>query len=167
MKLKTFASTALLSLATAGFVATPALASDELTIVETAIATDGFSSLVAAVTAAGLVETLSSDGPFTVFAPTDEAFAALPEETLAYLLSEEGKEDLTAILLYHVVPGEVLSSDLAGQALSAETAGGIAVDIDATMGNVIVGGATVVAADVETSNGVIHVIDTVILPPES
>ena len=125
-----------------------------------------FSSLVAAVTAADLAETLSGEGPFTVFAPTDEAFAALPEDTLNFLLSEEGKEQLTEILLYHVVPGKVMSGDLAGQELSVATAGGPEVMIDATGDGVIVGGANVIAADVETSNGVIHVIDTVILPPE-
>ena len=166
MKLKTLAATALLSLSTAGFVAAPALADGHgATLVETAIAADDFSALVAAVTAAELVETLSGDGPFTVFAPTDEAFAALPAETLDFLLSEDGKDDLTSILLYHVVPGKVMAADLADQKLSVATASGVEVEIDATMGGVMVGGANVIATDVEASNGVIHVIDAVILPP--
>ncbi|MEM9783114.1 MAG: fasciclin domain-containing protein [Pseudomonadota bacterium] len=132
-------------------------------IVATAIAADGFETLVAAVQAAGLVETLQGEGPFTVFAPTDEAFAALPEGTVENLLKPENKDQLVAVLTYHVVPGKVMSSDLAGQKVSPETVQGTTVDIDATSG-VTVDGATVVAADIEASNGVIHVIDAVILP---
>ena len=132
-------------------------------IVDTAIAADGFETLVAAVQAAGLVDTLKSEGPFTVFAPTDEAFAALPEGTVESLLMPENRDQLVAVLTYHVLPGMVMSSDIAGQTLSPETVQGSTVDIDATDG-VTVDGATVVAADIEASNGVIHVIDAVILP---
>ena len=133
-------------------------------IVETAVAADGFNTLVAAVQAADLVETLKGDGPFTVFAPTDAAFEALPAGTVEDLLKPENKEDLVAVLTYHVVPGKVLSSDLAGKALEPETVQGTTVAIDATGDSVMVDGARVVAADVEASNGVIHVIDAVILP---
>ncbi|NBB82819.1 MAG: fasciclin domain-containing protein [Alphaproteobacteria bacterium] len=132
-------------------------------IVDTAIAADDFNTLVAAVQAAGLVETLKGDGPFTVFAPTDAAFAALPEGTVETLLMPENRDQLTAILTYHVVPGEVTSDQLAGQTLSATTVQGSDLAIDATDG-VMVNDATVVAADVMASNGVIHVIDTVLLP---
>ncbi|MEM6973027.1 MAG: fasciclin domain-containing protein [Pseudomonadota bacterium] len=132
-------------------------------LVTTAVEADGFNTLVAAVKAAGLVETLQGDGPFTVFAPTDEAFAALPEGTVADLLKPENKDQLVAVLTYHVVPGKVMSSDLAGQKVSPTTVQGTTVDIDATNG-VKVDDATVVAADIEASNGVIHVIDSVILP---
>ena len=100
-----------------------------------------------------------------LFAPTDEAFAALPEGTLEALLAEDGLATLTSILTYHVVPGKVMSTDILGQKLEAATAAGIPVAIDATMGSVMVGGAKVITADIETSNGVIHVIDAVILPP--
>ncbi|HCH99382.1 MAG: Nex18 symbiotically induced protein [Geminicoccus sp.] len=134
-------------------------------IVDTAVEAGAFNTLVAAVQAAGLVETLKSDGPFTVFAPSDEAFAALPEGTLEALLAEDGLATLTSILTYHVVPGKVMSTDILGQKLEAATAAGIPVAIDATMGSVMVGGAKVITADIETSNGVIHVIDAVILPP--
>ena len=132
-------------------------------IVDTAIEAGAFQTLVAAVKAAGLVETLKGDGPFTVFAPTDEAFAKLPAGTVENLLKQENKDQLVAVLTYHVVPGKVMSSDIAGKKLSAETVQGSNVAIDATSG-VKVDGASVVTADVETSNGVIHVIDSVILP---
>lgn len=134
-------------------------------IVDTAVAAGSFSTLVTAVQTAGLVETLKGDGPFTVFAPTDEAFAALPEGTVESLLLEENRDQLTQILTYHVVPGKVMSSDIAGQALEADTVAGLKLAIDATDG-VVVGGANVVTADIEASNGVIHVVDAVILPPE-
>ena len=134
-------------------------------IVDTAIAAGQFETLVAAVQAAGLVETLRGPGPFTVFAPTDEAFAALPDGTVESLLQPENRDQLVAILTYHVVPGKVMSTDILGQKLEATTAAGIPVAIDATMGSVMVGGAKVITADIETSNGVIHVIDAVILPP--
>lgn len=132
-------------------------------IVDTAVAAGQFNTLVAAVQAADLVETLKSPGPFTVFAPTDEAFAALPEGTVDSLLLPENKDQLQAVLTYHVLSGKVMSGDIAGQALEVETVQGSTVDIDATDG-VKVDGANVVAADIETSNGVIHVIDAVILP---
>ena len=132
-------------------------------IVDTAIAADDFDTLVAAVQAADLVDTLKSDGPFTVFAPTDAAFAALPEGTVESLLQPENRDQLVAVLTYHVIPGAVMSSDIAGQTLSPETVQGSTVDIDATDG-VTIDGAQVIQADIEASNGVIHVIDAVILP---
>ncbi|MFT6294967.1 MAG: putative surface protein with fasciclin (FAS1) repeats [Glaciecola sp.] len=132
-------------------------------IVDTAIAAGQFETLVAAVQAAGLVETLKSEGPFTVFAPTDAAFAALPAGTVANLLKPENKDQLIAVLTYHVIPGAVMSGDIAGKKLMVATVQGSEVSIDATMG-VKVDNATVVTADIETSNGVIHVIDQVILP---
>lgn len=134
-------------------------------IVDTAIAAGSFETLVAAVQAAGLVDTLRGEGPFTVFAPTDEAFAALPEGTVESLLQEENRDQLVSILTYHVIPGKVMSSDIAGQTLSVETVQGMELAIDATDG-VRVGEATVVTADVEASNGVIHVIDTVLIPAQ-
>ena len=133
------------------------------TIVDVASSTDGFSTLVAAVGAAGLGETLSGEGPFTVFAPTDEAFAALPAGVLDALLLPENKDVLTKILTYHVVPGQVLAADVTdgdvatveGQNVTLSTADGVTVN-----------GAKVIQADVMASNGVIHVIDAVILPPD-
>ncbi|MEN8657584.1 fasciclin domain-containing protein [Marivita sp.] len=131
-------------------------------IVDTAVDAGSFETLVAAVQAAGLVDTLKGDGPFTVFAPTDEAFAALPEGTVESLLMPENKDQLVAILTYHVVPGKVMSTDLMDD-MEAETVQGSSVTIDLDDG-VMVENATVTTADIETSNGVIHVIDTVILP---
>ena len=133
------------------------------TIVDVAIANGSFETLVAAVQAADLVETLSSEGPFTVFAPTDEAFAALPEGTLDTLLLPENQEILTQILTYHVLAGEVPSSDVSTGAV--ETVAGEDVEIVADESGVTIGGATVIMPDVEASNGVIHVVDTVLLPP--
>ncbi|MDA0787666.1 MAG: fasciclin domain-containing protein [Proteobacteria bacterium] len=132
-------------------------------IVVTAVENSQFSTLVAAVQAAALVDTLKGDGPFTVFAPTNEAFAKLPAGTVENLLKPENKDQLVAVLTYHVLPGKVMSADLAGKKLSAKTVQGSNVDIDATNG-VSVDNAKVITADIETSNGVIHVIDTVILP---
>ena len=132
-------------------------------IVDTAVSAGSFNTLVAAVQAAGLVDTLKGPGPFTVFAPTDEAFAALPVGTVEDLLKPENRGKLTDILTYHVVPGKVLSGDLAGKMLAASTVQGQSVKIDGTAG-VRVGNANVVSADIETSNGVIHVIDTVLIP---
>jgi uncharacterized surface protein with fasciclin (FAS1) repeats len=129
-------------------------------IVDTAIAAGSFNTLVKALEAAGLVETLKGKGPFTVFAPTDEAFAKLPAGTLEGLLKDKAK--LASILTYHVVPGKVMSSD-AVKLSSAKTVQGQEVKISSTDG-VRVNGAKVVKADILTSNGVIHVIDTVILP---
>ena len=133
------------------------------TIIDAAVATPDLSTLTAAVTAAGLVDTLNGDGPFTVFAPTDDAFAALPAGTVDSLLLPENKDKLTAILTYHVVPGAVMSADLAGKRLNVATVNGETVHIDGTNG-VTVNGATVVTADIVASNGVIHVIDSVLLP---
>lgn len=135
-------------------------------IVDTAAAAGSFETLLTAAKAAGLVETLKSSGPFTVFAPTDAAFKKLPEGTVANLLKPENKGQLTAILKYHVIAGKVMSSDIAGKKMDAKTVEGRTVAIDATSG-VTVGGATVTTADVETSNGVIHIVDAVILPPSS
>ena len=132
-------------------------------IVDTAIAAGQFGTLVAAVQAAGLVDTLKSEGPFTVFAPTDEAFAALPEGTVENLLLPENKDQLIAVLTYHVIPSAVMSGDIAGKKMEVATVQGSDLSIDATMG-VKVDNATVVSADIETSNGVIHVIDQVLLP---
>ncbi len=132
-------------------------------IVDTAVSAGQFKTLVAAVQAAGLVDTLKGDGPFTVFAPTDEAFAKLPEGTLDDLLKPENKEQLVAILTYHVVPGKIMSADIAGKKAEVATVQGSKLSVNATDG-VKVDKATVVSADIETSNGVIHVIDTVVLP---
>jgi uncharacterized surface protein with fasciclin (FAS1) repeats len=138
------------------------------TIVDIAAEDGRFTTLVAAVQAADLAETLSSEGPFTVFAPTDEAFAALPEGTLDSLLLPENKQQLTDILLYHVVPGKVMASDVAGlDGKMADTAlEGNQIGISVDMGNVYLNETTqVVVTDIEASNGVIHVIDSVLLPP--
>ncbi len=132
-------------------------------IVDTAVAAGSFTTLVAAVEAAGLVETLKGEGPFTVFAPTDEAFAALPAGTIDALLADP-TGDLTKILLYHVVPGKVMSTDLS-DGMAAATAQGGDLTVTIADGAVKINDATVVTPDIETSNGVIHVIDTVILPP--
>jgi uncharacterized surface protein with fasciclin (FAS1) repeats len=130
-------------------------------IVDTASSAGSFNTLIAAAQAAGLVETLQSDGPFTVFAPTDEAFAKLPEGTVESLLADP--DALREILLYHVVPGKVLAADVV-MLKSATTAQGSDVDIVVADGGVRVNDANVVQTDIETSNGVIHVIDAVILP---
>ena len=134
-------------------------------IVETAVAAGSFKTLTAALTAAGLVDTLKGAGPFTVFAPTDEAFAKLPAGTLDTLLKPENKAQLTAILTYHVLPGKVMSKDIAGKKLEPATVQGGKLKIDATMG-VKVNDATVTKADIVASNGVIHVIDKVVMPPK-
>jgi uncharacterized surface protein with fasciclin (FAS1) repeats len=132
-------------------------------IVDVAVSNGSFTTLVAAVKEAGLVETLKGDGPFTVFAPTDEAFAALPEGTVESLLKPENRDKLTAILTYHVVPGKVMASDVV-KLSSAKTVEGSDVQIEVKDGAVYVDGAKVLKADVPASNGVIHVIDKVILP---
>lgn len=131
-------------------------------IVDTAVDAGAFETLVTAVQAAGLVDTLKGEGPFTVFAPTDEAFAALPEGTVDELLKPENKDQLVAILTYHVVPGKVMSTDLSDDTTAATVQGSeIMIDLDS---GVMINDASVVTADIETSNGVIHVIDKVILP---
>lgn len=132
-------------------------------IVDTAVAAGSFNTLVAAVQAAGLVDTLKGPGPFTVFAPTDDAFAKLPEGTVENLLKPENKDTLVAILTYHVVPGKVMSGDLQ-DGMKAATVQGSEVTISLT-GGAKVNDANIVQADIEASNGVIHVIDSVIMPP--
>jgi len=132
-------------------------------IVDTAIAAGQFNTLAKALQAAGLVETLKGKGPFTVFAPTDEAFAKLPAGTVDALLKPENKAKLVAILTYHVVPGEVKASDVV-KLTSAKTLNGESLKITTMGGNVMVNDANVVKADILCSNGVIHVIDTVLLP---
>jgi uncharacterized surface protein with fasciclin (FAS1) repeats len=133
-------------------------------IVDLAVATDDLSTLVTAVKAAGLVETLQGDGPFTVFAPTNAAFEALPEGVLEMLLKPENKDKLTAVLTYHVVPAEVMSGDLE-DGMKAGTVEGSNATISIKYGDVMVDNANVVMADIDASNGVVHVIDAVILPP--
>lgn len=132
-------------------------------IVDVAAENGSFTTLVAAVKAAGLVETLKGDGPFTVFAPTDEAFAALPEGTVDMLLKPENKDKLVAVLTYHVVPGKIMATEVM-KLNSAETVQGEAVMIAIDNGNVMINKAKVAMPDVEASNGVIHVIDKVLLP---
>lgn len=151
-----------LALAATTALALPAFAADK-DIVDTAIDAGSFGTLVTAVEAAGLVDTLKSEGPFTVFAPTDEAFAALPDGTVDELLKPENKDKLAAILTYHVVPGKVMSGDLSND-MKAATVEGQEVTI-MTEGGVKVNDSNVVSADVEASNGVIHVIDAVLMPP--
>jgi uncharacterized surface protein with fasciclin (FAS1) repeats len=134
-------------------------------IVDTAVAAGSFSTLVAAVQAAGLEDTLRGPGPFTVFAPTDAAFAALPAGTVENLLLPENREQLRGILTYHVVSGRVMAADAAGLS-SAPTVNGASAPIaPGASGGLTIGGANIVTTDIECSNGVIHVIDAVILPP--
>jgi uncharacterized surface protein with fasciclin (FAS1) repeats len=137
---------------------------EEKNIVALASETDILATLVAAVAAGDLVETLQGDGPFTVFAPTNEAFAALPAGTLENLLKPENKQDLVEILTYHVVAGKVMSSDLS-DGMKAETVNGGDIEINISGSKVMVNGASVVKADIKASNGVVHVIDKVIVPP--
>lgn len=132
-------------------------------IVDTAIAAGSFKTLVTAITQAGLVDTLKGPGPFTVFAPTDEAFAKVPKATLDALLKD--KQKLTAVLTYHVVAGKVPAAAVVKQT-SAATVNGKVLPIRVNAGMVMVGGANVVKTDIAASNGVIHVIDQVLLPPE-
>ncbi|MEN9205194.1 MAG: fasciclin domain-containing protein [Thermostichales cyanobacterium SZTDM-1c_bins_54] len=148
----------------AGYNKATSASAEAPTIVEMAMQKDSFETLVAALKAADLVETLSGEGPFTVFAPTDEAFAALPEGTLEKLLQPENKDTLVKILTYHVVPGKVLSSAITpGEATTVQ---GSPIELAVEGETVKVNQAQVIAADVEGSNGVIHVIDQVILPPD-
>ncbi len=132
-------------------------------IVSTAVAAGSFKTLAAALKAAGLVETLQGKGPFTVFAPTDEAFAKLPKGTVEELLKPENKEKLTAVLTYHVVPGTVMAKDVVGLK-TAKTVNGQELTVATKDGKVMIDGATVVKTDIGCSNGVIHVIDSVVLP---
>ena len=132
-------------------------------IVDTAVAAGTFKTLVAAVGAADLVATLKSFGPFTVFAPSDEAFAKLPAGTVEVLIKPENKAKLTSILTYHVLAGKVMAADVSGKVLSPSSVQGQAINVNGTQG-VTVNGAKVIAADINCTNGVIHVIDTVIMP---
>jgi uncharacterized surface protein with fasciclin (FAS1) repeats len=152
------AGVASLLLATAALAAPPAQ-----DIVDTAVSAGSFNTLVAAVKAAGLVDTLKGPGPFTVFAPTDEAFAKLPPGTVEDLLKPENKAKLQAILTYHVVSGKVMAKDVV-KLHSAKTVNGEQLTVKASMGSVTVDNANVVKTDIVCSNGVIHVIDTVLLP---
>lgn len=152
---------ALAGAAISAIVAGSAFAMDKMDIVDTAAGNSDFETLVAAVQAAGLVETLKGEGPFTVFAPTDDAFAEIGS-TVEELLKPENIDTLTAVLTYHVVPGKVMSTDLSDDMMAATVQGEeITIDLD---NGVMVNDANVVTADIETSNGVIHVIDKVILP---
>ena len=154
-------ATGVVALAMATSVATAA--DNKSDIVDTAGGAGNFNTLVTAVKAAGLVDTLKGPGPFTVFAPTDEAFARLPAGTVQDLLKPENKSKLVAILTYHVVPGKVMSKDIAGKKTMVKSVEGSEIAVDATNG-VQIDDAKVVKADIETSNGVIHVIDKVIMP---
>ena len=153
----------ILALGVAAAAACAPMMEKEPDIVDIAVSNGNFNTLVAAVTAAGLVDTLKSEGPFTVFAPTDAAFAALPAGTVESLLLPENKDTLVSILTYHVVPGAVTSDQLAGQRLSVATVNGANVHIDGRNG-VKVEDSNVTTADIIASNGVIHVIDAVLLP---
>ena len=135
----------------------------KMDIVDTAVKAGKFNTLVTAVKAAGLVDTLKGKGPFTVFAPTDAAFAKLPKGTVESLLKPENKDKLVKILTYHVVPNKIMSGDIAGKKASVKTVQGGELAVDATSG-VTVNDAKVVTADIAAKNGVIHVIDTVVLP---
>lgn len=137
--------------------------SGSMDIVDTAVSAGSFNTLAAALKAADLVDTLKGEGPFTVFAPTDDAFAKLPEGTLQDLLRPENKAKLQSILTYHVVPGKVMAKDVTMMS-SAKTVNGESIKISQSDGKVMVDNATVTKADVMASNGVIHVIDAVILP---
>ena len=141
--------------------ASPAMAAD---IVDTAVGAGQFNTLATALNAAGLVDTLKGPGPFTVFAPTDEAFKKLPAGTLEDLLKPENKQKLVEVLTYHVVPGKIMSADLSGKKMDVKTVEGDTLKVDASGGAVMVDNAKVISADVAADNGVIHVIDTVVLP---
>lgn len=153
-----FAALVVLPLA---FSQAPAKAADD--IVDTAVNAGSFTTLVTALKAAGLVDTLKGPGPFTVFAPNDAAFAKLPEGTVANLLKPENKAKLVAILTYHVVPGKIMSGDITGKKMDVKSVEGSNLAVDA-MSGVTVDNAKVLTADIGASNGVIHVIDTVLMP---
>ncbi|ODS03161.1 Nex18 symbiotically induced protein [Methyloceanibacter marginalis] len=164
MKIRTLmvAAVALMALGIGGMQARAA----EKDIVDTAVAAGQFKTLASAIQAAGLVDTLKGDGPFTVFAPTDEAFAKLPAGTVENLLKPENKEQLVAILTYHVVPGKVEAAEVVTMD-EAKTVNGKMVDIKVKGDTAMVNDAKVTKTDIAASNGVIHVIDTVIMPPKS
>lgn len=155
--------TSLIAVSAAAGLLLGAVSAKAADIVDTAVSAGSFKTLVAAVQAAGLVDTLKGDGPFTVFAPTDDAFAKLPAGTVEDLLKPENKDKLVAILTYHVVPGKVMSGDIAGKEMAVASVQGDTIDVNATSG-VMVDDASVVTADIEADNGVIHVIDAVIMP---
>jgi uncharacterized surface protein with fasciclin (FAS1) repeats len=136
------------------------------TIVEVAAGNESFSTLVQAIEAAGLAETLSAEGPYTVFAPTNEAFEALPEGTLDQLLQPENQETLTQVLTYHVVPQELPAAEVVSGDVDTVAGPPLTVNVDDATGNVTVNEAMVIQADVQASNGVIHAIDQVLLPPD-
>lgn len=155
----------LLSLMVVAMFASPVLAADK-DIVDTAVAAGKFKTLVAAAKAAGLVDTLKGDGPFTVLAPTDEAFAKLPAGTVESLLKPENKDKLAAILLYHVIAAKALAADVVKlDGKDVKTAGGETVKVTVDGDTVRINKAKVLKTDILCSNGVIHVIDTVLLPP--
>ncbi|QDU29669.1 Immunogenic protein MPT70 precursor [Anatilimnocola aggregata] len=156
-------SLALLATATLATAAEPTAAAQK-DIVDTAVAAGSFKTLAAALKAGGLIDTLKGSGPFTVFAPTDEAFAKLPKGTVESLLKPENKDKLVAILTYHVVPGKVMAADVV-KVKEAKTVQGQAVMVNAANG-VKINDATVVKADIACSNGVIHVVDTVLMPKQ-
>ena len=133
-------------------------------IVDTAVGAGQFNTLATALEAAGLVDTLKGPGPFTVFAPTDEAFKNLPAGTLEDLLKPENKQKLVEVLTYHVVPGKIMSSDISGNKMDVKTVEGSTLAVDASGSGVMVDKAKVVSADVAADNGVIHIIDAVVLP---
>ncbi len=153
----------ILSTAAAAALSLSAAAVQAKDIVDTAVGAGSFGTLVAAVKAAGLVDTLKGDGPFTVFAPTDDAFKALPAGTVENLLKPENKDQLVKILTYHVIPGKVMAGDISGKTMSVKTVQGSEVKIDATS-DVMIDKAKVTQADITADNGVIHVIDKVIIP---
>jgi uncharacterized surface protein with fasciclin (FAS1) repeats len=153
---------ALLFSATLFLVPSSLRAAEEKTIVAVASGSEQFKTLVAAIKAAGLVETLNGKGPFTVFAPTDDAFAKLPKGTLENLLKPENKDQLVAILTYHVVPGKIMAADVV--TTDAKTVNGKKLPIMVNGGKVKAGDANVIKTDIPASNGVIHVVDTVIIP---
>jgi len=161
--MKTILTVTSLAFALMTAVASPARAQQTKDLVDTAVAAGSFTTLAKALTAAGLVATLKGPGPFTVFAPTDEAFAKLPAGTLENLLKPENKEKLRRILTYHVVPGEVRAADVV-KLQSAKAVSGDSIAVKTTNGKVHVDGASVTRTDIPASNGVIHVIDAVILP---
>ena len=160
--MRQFIRVSLATLALVSALALPGRASDK-DIVDTAVAAGSFKTLAAALQAAGLVETLKGDGPFTVFAPTDAAFAKLPAGTVETLLKPENRDKLKAILTYHVVPGKVTAAEVT-KLKAAKTVQGSEVKIAVSGGKVMVDNANVVKTDIAASNGVIHVIDTVIMP---
>ena len=160
MKIRSYIKNSILGATIMAATAANSYAAD---IVDTAVEAGSFNTLVSAIQAAELVDVLKGEGPYTVFAPTDEAFASLPEGTVESLLKPENREQLVAVLTYHVIPGKVMSDDVSGKQLSVETVQGSEVEVNG-MSGVSVDGAKVVKANIVADNGVIHVIDKVILP---